>query len=50
MELTTGLKEIDDLIGGLQIGDNVVWQVLRPVEQAIIRLFVTSPSSPASST
>jgi transcriptional regulator with XRE-family HTH domain len=45
VELTTGLKEIDDLIGGLQIGDNVVWQVLQPVEQAIIRSFVTSPSS-----
>lgn len=45
MELTTGLLEVDNLIGGLQIGDNVVWQVLRPVEQAIIRSFVASPSS-----
>jgi transcriptional regulator with XRE-family HTH domain len=45
LELTTGLTDIDELIGGLQIGDNVVWQVLRPVEQAIIRSFVTSASS-----
>lgn len=45
MELTTGIGEIDELIGGLQVGDNVVWQVLRPVEQAIIRSFVTSDSS-----
>ncbi len=45
MELTTGLADIDDLIGGLQVGDNVVWQVLRPVEQAIIRSFVTAPFS-----
>lgn len=45
MDLTTGLPDIDELIGGLQIGDNVVWQVLRPVEQAIIRSFVTSASS-----
>ena len=45
MELTTGLPDVDELIGGLQIGDNVVWQVLRPVEQAIIRSFVTSPTS-----
>lgn len=45
MELTTGIGEIDELIGGLQVGDNVVWRVLRPVEQAIIRSFVTSGTS-----
>ena len=47
MKLTTGLPDVDDLIGGLQVGDNVVWQIIRPVEQAIIRSFVTSPSSAA---
>lgn len=44
--MTTGLPDVDGLIGGLQIGDNVVWQIIRPIEQAIIRSFVTS-SSPA---
>lgn len=46
MQMTTGLTEVDDLIGGLQIGDNVVWQTLRPIEQPIIGTLVTaSPSS-----
>jgi transcriptional regulator with XRE-family HTH domain len=41
--MTTGLPEIDRLIGGLQIGDNVVWQIISPVDSAIIRHFVTAP-------
>jgi len=41
--MTTGLPEVDRLIGGLQIGDNVVWQIISPVDSAIIRSFVTSP-------
>ena len=43
--MSTGIPDIDDLIGGLQVGDNVVWQTSRPIEQAIIRSFVTAPSS-----
>jgi transcriptional regulator with XRE-family HTH domain len=45
LNLTTGIPDLDTLIGGLQIGDNVVWQIIRPVEQAIIRSFVTAPST-----
>ncbi|HEX2052282.1 MAG TPA: helix-turn-helix domain-containing protein [Actinomycetota bacterium] len=44
MELTTGLPAIDELIGGLQIGDNVVWEVIGSADQAIIRSFVCAPS------
>lgn len=44
MTITTGLPEIDHLIGGLQIGDNVVWEVTGPVESALIRSFVAGPS------
>lgn len=43
--MTTGLPEVDRLIGGLQIGDNVVWQIISPVDAAIIRSFVTAPPS-----
>jgi transcriptional regulator with XRE-family HTH domain len=45
LDITTGLPEIDYLIGGLQAGDNVVWEVSGPVEPALIRSFVASPSS-----
>jgi transcriptional regulator with XRE-family HTH domain len=44
LTITTGLPEIDNLIGGLQIGDNVVWEVTGPVESALIRSFVASPA------
>jgi transcriptional regulator with XRE-family HTH domain len=46
--LTTGLRPVDDLIGGARVGDNIVWQAgpgadLRPFVTAFVRAARTSP-------
>jgi transcriptional regulator with XRE-family HTH domain len=37
--LTTGLRSLDELIGGLRLGDNVVWEVDGPDEAPFVNAF-----------
>jgi len=42
----TGSPGIDALIGGLHIGDNVVWQAAGPIEPTVIRSLTDTPGGP----
>ena len=46
MQVKTGSAGLDALIGGLQVGDNVVWQASGPIDPAVIRSFTDAAGGP----